>query len=81
MNRQQGLNQKEIENAVNLLQYAAKEKNIAILLIEHSMDMIMDVCEKIIVINFGKEILTGTPQEVATNQEVIEAYLGRDFDA
>lgn len=76
-----GLNQKEIENAVNLLQYAAKEKNIAILLIEHSMDMIMDVCEKIIVINFGKEILTGTPQEVATNQEVIEAYLGRDFDA
>lgn len=76
-----GLNQKEIENAVNLLTFAAKEKNIAILLIEHSMDMIMDVCERIIVINFGKEIVTGTPKEIATNKEVIEAYLGRDFNA
>ena len=76
-----GLNQKEIENAVNLLTFAAKERNIAILLIEHSMDMIMDVCERIIVINFGKEIVTGTPKEIATNKEVIEAYLGKDFNA
>lgn len=74
-----GLNQKEIENAMALLRLAAKDRNIGVLLIEHSMDMVMDICEKIIVINFGKEIMTGTPHEVAVNKEVIEAYLGRDY--
>ena len=76
-----GLNQREIENAVNLLNHAAREKHIGILLIEHSMDMIMDICEWIIVINFGKELITGTPQQVVADKSVIEAYLGRDFHA
>lgn len=74
-----GLNQREIEKAMALLRVAAKQRNIGVLLIEHSMDMIMDICENIIVINFGKEIMTGTPREVAVNPEVIEAYLGRDY--
>lgn len=73
-----GLNQREIENAMALLQLAA-ERNIGILLIEHSMDMVMGICENIIVINFGKEITTGLPQEVSVHPEVIEAYLGRDY--
>ena len=76
-----GLNGKEIEDEINLLKYAAKEMNVGILLIEHSMDMIMSVCHNITVINFGKVIGDGTPEEIASNQDVIEAYLGRSKDA
>lgn len=76
-----GLNTREIEDAVNLLNYAAKQQNMGVLFIEHSMDMVMDICEKIIVINFGKEIITGSPEEVVNDARVIEAYLGRDFRA
>lgn len=74
-----GLNSREIENAMALLNLAAKKYNIAVLLIEHSMDMIMNTCSNIIVISFGKMIGTGTPQEVSTNPQVIEAYLGGGF--
>lgn len=73
-----GLNDKEIENAMALINLAAKERNIGVLLIEHSMDMIMNICQRIVVLNFGKVIANGTPTEIASNQDVIEAYLGRD---
>lgn len=71
-----GLNNKEIEDAMALINMAAQEKNIGILLIEHSMDMIMNICKEIVVINFGKVIIDGTPDEIVRNQEVIAAYLG-----
>ena len=51
-----GLNNREIENAMALLDLAAKKYNIGVLLIEHSMDMIMNSCSNIVVINFGKMI-------------------------
>lgn len=76
-----GLNNTEIDHVMHLLRYAAEKKNIGILLIEHSMDMVMNVCEQIVVINFGKVIGEGTPEEVSNNDAVIEAYLGRDRDA
>jgi ABC-type branched-subunit amino acid transport system ATPase component len=76
-----GLNNREIENAMALLDFAAKEKNIGILLIEHSMDMIMNICRDIVVINFGKVIASGTPAEIQSNEDVIVAYLGRNLDA
>ena len=50
------------------------------LVIEHAMDMIMSVCEEIVVINFGEIIAHGTPKEVSSNEQVITAYLGRDTD-
>ena len=75
-----GLNDKETENVVALLHKAAYESGIGVLLIEHSMDVVMNVCEEIVVINFGQMIAQGTPQEVSANQEVITAYLGRDTD-
>ena len=59
-----------------LINMAAHEQGIGILLIEHSMDMIMNICKEIVVLNFGKVIIDGTPDEIVTNQEVIEAYLG-----
>ena len=71
-----GLNSKELEKSVALIRHAAK-KGVAIVLIEHKMDMIMNVCDHITVLNFGKMIAYGTPNEVSSNEEVITAYLGR----
>ena len=76
-----GLNHREIENAMALLDFAAKERNIGVLLIEHSMDMIMNICREIVVINFGKVIASGSPAEIQSDENVIVAYLGRNLDA
>lgn len=70
-----GLNNKEIGYVGALIQYAV-EKNIAVLLIEHAMDFVMSICDRITVLNFGHQITTGTPKEVQENDEVIKAYLG-----
>ena len=74
-----GLNDKEKENAMALINIAA-EQGMGVLLIEHSMDMIMNICTDIVVINFGKIIATGSPEVVSSNEDVIEAYLGKDID-
>jgi len=76
-----GLNNKEIEYAMDLLNLAARKRGIGVLLIEHSMDMIMDICDDIVVINFGEVIASGGPEQIASNPLVIEAYLGGDDDA
>ena len=51
---------------------------IAILLIEHDMSLVMKICERIVVIDYGVTIATGLPEEIASNQRVITAYLGAD---
>ena len=76
-----GLNNKEIDDIMELLRFAAKERNIGVLLIEHSMDMIMNICEEIVVLCFGKVIAQGAPVEISSDDAVIEAYLGRDNNA
>lgn len=75
-----GLNYSEIDNVVALLTEAAKNRGVGVLLIEHAMDLVMNVCEQIVVINFGAVIGQGTPEEVSNNPQVIEAYLGRGDD-
>ncbi len=74
-----GLNSKEIEDVLRLLNYASKQRGIGVLLIEHSMDLVMNICKEIVVINFGKVISTGTPAQVSVDKGVIEAYLGEEY--
>lgn len=49
---------------------------ITVLLIEHHMDLVMGICEKILVMNFGCRLMEGTPREVQNDEKVMEAYLG-----
>lgn len=71
-----GLNDHELQCSVNLMQYAAKQ-GVGIVLIEHKMDMVMSVCHRIVVLNFGQKIADGTPKQVSADEQVIEAYLGK----
>ena len=70
-----GLTPAEIEEAINLLKDIRKQ-GITLFLVEHIMKVVMSLCSRIIVLNYGKKIAEGTPDEVLKNHEVIQAYLG-----
>ena len=63
---------KELANVIKRI----RERGLAVLVIEHHMGLIMEVCERIVVLNFGEKIAQGTPEEIQRNSAVIEAYLG-----
>ncbi len=75
-----GMNPKETETLVTLIREICKEGH-SILLIEHDMKLVMSLSDRIFVMDYGKKIAQGTPEEVRSNPAVIKAYLGEDVDA
>ena len=72
-----GMNPSETAELMEVIRRIRDEFDIAILLIEHDMNLVMGICEGIAVLNFGRVIAKGTPDEIRNNPQVIEAYLGK----
>ena len=75
-----GLNPTEVAQAMELVT-RIREKGITVIMIEHVMRAIMNMCERIMVLHHGAKIAEGTPQEIATSKTVIEVYFGEKAHA
>lgn len=73
-----GMNPAETAELTELISWIREKFNLTILLIEHDMSLVMKICERIYVLDYGKIIANGTPDEIKSNKQVIEAYLGED---
>lgn len=73
-----GMNPTETAELMDTISLIREKFNVAILLIEHDMHLVMGICERIIVVDYGAIIAVGTPNEIASNKRVITAYLGEE---
>lgn len=73
-----GMNPQETAELTELIRFIRDEFHISILLIEHDMSLVMNLCERIYVLDYGKIIASGVPEEIKSNKRVIEAYLGEE---
>lgn len=75
-----GMNPRETNELQDLIRWIRKEFDLTIILIEHDMSLIMNLCERIYVFNYGNLVACGTPEEVQGDEKVIKAYLGEGAD-
>lgn len=71
-----GMNPQETEELMETIKFVRDKFNICVLLIEHDMSLVMNICERIYVLNYGMLLAKGSPDEIKNNDEVIKAYLG-----
>ena len=76
-----GLNDSETRALMQTIHDIRDRFDISILVIEHNMELVMGICERIVVLNFGKTIAEGTPEAIRANKDVVEAYLGEPAEA
>jgi branched-chain amino acid transport system ATP-binding protein len=72
-----GLNSQETVGLARLIQ-RIRDLGVTVVLVEHDMELVMDICDRIVVLNLGRKLAEGTPREIQDNHEVIAAYLGDD---
>ena len=75
-----GMNPKETEDLMNTIKLIHDKFGIAVLLIEHDMKLVLGICERLVVLNYGQILASGDPKEVINNPQVVEAYLGKEED-
>ncbi|MDC7246079.1 MAG: ABC transporter ATP-binding protein [Sphaerochaetaceae bacterium] len=72
-----GMNPSETESLMNTIR-RIRDLGVTVVLIEHDMKLVMNICDTITVLNYGRNIAQGTPEEIRNNEQVIEAYLGKE---
>ena len=71
-----GMNESETQDLMNSIRIIRENTGVSILLIEHDMNLVLGISERLIVLNYGEILAEGNPREVISNSEVVKAYLG-----